>query len=167
MRPATHVNFIWSRLGKTLGDVRPAETLFEEMAGLTQYVRNVMQENQGSFNFIAELEGFAPTRLRFQPLCQTVALVLLHPHAPKSKVPDAVCLLVNGLEGPVDIATVKANVTFPPELWQTLHESKKPVVVAAFNVNGRLRDPAAITVINVIGNVYFNMFGTNAVDGEI
>ena len=39
------------------------------------------------------------------------------------------------------------------------------MVAAAFNVNGRLRDPATMTVIHVLGNVYFNMFGTNAVDG--
>jgi hypothetical protein len=73
---------------------------------------------------------------------------------------------VNGLEGQADIAAVKAAVNSPPEVWKTLGESAKPVVVAAFNVNGRLRDPATITVINVIGNVYFNMFGTNAVNGH-
>ena len=81
-----------------------------------------------------------------------------HPHTAKNALPDALCLLVNGLEGPADIAAVKASVNFPPELWKLLNDSKKPVVAAAFNVTGRLRDPATITVINVVANVYFNMF---------
>jgi len=51
-------------------------------------------------------------------------------------------------------------------LWKLLHESQKPVVVAAFNVNGRMRDPATTTVIHVIGNVYFNTFGTNTLNGD-
>lgn len=44
----------------------------------------------------------------------------------------------------------------------SLDQSEKPVVAAAFNVNEHLRDPATITVIHVVANVYFNSFGTNS-----
>lgn len=58
---------------------------------------------------------------------------------------------------------MKASVNFPPECWKELNDSEKPVVAAAFNVNGRMCDPATTTVISVVANVYFNLFGTNAV----
>jgi len=73
------------------------------------------------------------------------------------------CLFVNGLEGPQDIAAVKARVNFPAEVWKSLDASDKPVVMAVSNVNGRLRDPATVTIVEVLANVYFNQFGTNAI----
>ena len=165
MPPATNVHFIWSRLGTTLRDTTLAPALWDDMADLTTYFREAIRKNPELFDCKAELQGFAPIRVSFRALCPTVALVLFPPHNPAHTVPDVICLLVNGLEEPSDIAKVKSQVAFPPELWQALDKSEKPVVVAAFNVNGRMRDPATITLINVIGNVYFNMFGTNAVTG--
>lgn len=164
MEMKTHVNFIWFRGGPSLRDVEPAPTLVDDMAGLTDFFRDLLRKNSEAFDITVELEGFAPMQLSLRALCQTAALVSFHPRAARDKLPDTVCLLINGLEGPDDIAVVKAAVQFPPELWKALDQSAKPVVVAAFNVNGRLRDPATMTVIHVLGNVYFNMFGTNAVD---
>lgn len=166
MKPATHVHFLWFRLGGSLRNVKPAPTLFDDMADLTDYFRGLMREKPEGFDCTAELQGFAPMRLSFSALCPTVALVVLHPHTAKDKQPDAVCLLVNGLEDPADIAAVKARANLPAEVWRALDQSRKPVVVAVFNVNGRMRDPATMTVIHVVGNVYFNMFGTNAVADE-
>ena len=162
MPHATHVNFIWFRVGTPLPEVKTAPTLVEDMVDLTDYFGDLRQKNSDAFDCTAELQGVAPMRVSFRSLCQTAALLVVHPHTAKDKVPDALCLLVNGLEEPADVAAVKAHVEFPPELWMSLDQSEKPVVAAAFNVNGRLRDPATITVIHVVANVYFNSFGTNS-----
>ena len=166
MDPKTKVDVNWLRLGQSHRDAPVAQPLVEEMAGLTRCFHDLMRKNPQGFDSTVELEGFAAVRLSFRALCQTVGLVIVHPYTAKSQLPDAACLLVNGLEMPVDIAAVKAHVNFPPEVWQWLDGAAKPVVVAAFNANGRLRDPAATTVIHVLGNVYFNMFGTNAISKD-
>jgi hypothetical protein len=120
MGPTTHVNFIWCRRGASLRDAKPAPTLWDDMADLTDFFRDLLRKNSEAFDCTAELQGFAPIRLSFRAICQTVAIVLFHPHTARDELPDAICLRVNGLEGPDDIAVVRAAVTFPPELWKTL-----------------------------------------------
>ncbi|HSI36828.1 MAG: hypothetical protein ACAI43_16240 [Phycisphaerae bacterium] len=162
MRPATHTNILWFRLGTSLRNVNPAPLLADDMADLTDYWRGLLRKSP-DFDSTVELEGFAPVVVRYRSLCQTVAMIDFPPHTAKDKLPDALCLMVNGLEAPQDIAAVKAKVKFPPPVWEALHKARKPVVIATFNQNGRMRDPATVTVIHVVANVYFNTFGTNSV----
>lgn len=163
MEPKTAVSIKWTPLGQTNRDVAAAKPLGEEMAGLTRFFHKRMLTDAQGFGCNVNIEGFAPVRLNFRPLSQTVALVLIHSRVFGGKTPDAVCLLVNGLEMPADIAAVQAQVNFPPGIWESLEVAPKPITVAAFNVNGRMRDPATTTVIHVLGNVYFNLFGTNSI----
>lgn len=100
MPHATHVNFIWFRVGTRLPEVKTAPTLVEDMVDLTDYFGDLRQKNSDAFDCTAELQGVAPMRVSFRSLCQTAALLVVHPHTAKDKVPDALCLLVNGLEEP-------------------------------------------------------------------
>ncbi|HEY2587233.1 MAG TPA: hypothetical protein VGI81_15920 [Tepidisphaeraceae bacterium] len=151
----------WIRLGQTDRDAPPADPVFEEMAGMTRCFRDLLRKDPAAFDCTVRLKGFLPVRLTFRALCQTVALVLIHPRTAAGPAPDVTCLLVNGVEMPEDIATVTAQVDFPAGIWQLLEGAPKPVTLAAFNVNCRMRDPATTTVIHVVGNVYFKLFGTN------
>ena len=107
MELKTHVNFLWFRLGESLRHVKPAPTLVDDMADLTDYFHRLLRENPVAFDSTVELQGFAPMRLTFRAVCQTVALVALPPHTAKDKLPDALCLLVNGLD-----AFTEERVTF-------------------------------------------------------
>ena len=124
MRPATRVNVIWYAVGATLSQAEPVATLQDDMP-VRAYFRGVLRRNPERFDCSAEHHGFAPIRLSFRSVRPTVGLVVLHPYTLKDRVPDAVCLLVNGLEGEEDVAAVKAAVNFPPELWKLLDESEK------------------------------------------
>lgn len=97
MQPATHLKTLWFRLGASLRQAKPAPTLFDDMADLTSYFRDLFRKSPEAFDCTVELQGFAPMRLSFRSLCHTVALVTFHPHTSKDKVPDALCLLLNGL----------------------------------------------------------------------
>lgn len=166
MEAKTAVTINWIRLGQTNRDVRAAAPLREEMAGMARSFRDLLRKDPTAFDHTVRLEGFLPVRLTFRALCQTVALVLIHPHTAACPAPDAMCLLVNGVETREDIAAVKAQVNFPAGIWQSLEGAPKPVTVAAFNANGRMRDPATTTVIHVVGNVYFKQFGTNDITDQ-
>lgn len=152
------------RLGKPLRNARPAPPLVDDMASLTDHYRDAFRNSPNRFTSTTELEGMPPVKVQFIALCQTVGLILVHPFSSKSKTPDALCLLVNGLESPQDKALVKSKTRFPPEVWKQLDAAKKPVALNIFHVNGRMRDPATMTILMVMANVYFAQFGTSAVD---
>ena len=42
-----------------------------------------------------------------------------------------------------------------------LDEAAKPVAVNAFFANGRLRDPATISILSALAKAYFAQFGTS------
>lgn len=155
---------VYIRLGESLSNVDVAPILAEESANLAEHFREPFRKSPDHFNSTTELEGFAPVHFEFTALCQTVGLVVVAPFTPGRMKPDAVCLLVNGLETKEDIAAVKAKVTLPPLVWMELEKSEKPVAVNVFFVNGRLRDPATITILSALANVYFSLFGTSQVE---
>ena len=157
---------VYLRLGESLKHVTAAPDLAEEMADLTRHFRDAFRQSPDRFNSTTELQGFAPVRIEFEALCPTAWLVTVAPYTPGAVTPDAHCLLVNGLEDEHDIFVVKSKVKFPPVVWRELHQAEKPVAVVVFHVNGRMRDPATITILHVVANTYFSLFGTNEVAGE-
>ena len=69
MQPTTHVHFISFRMGKSLRDVKPAAELWDDMADLTAYFRDLLLKNSEAFDCTAELQCFAPMRVSFGSLC--------------------------------------------------------------------------------------------------
>jgi hypothetical protein len=158
---------LYIRLGTSLADARPALPLNDDMPGLTEHYRHALRNDPDHFKSKTQLEGFAPVKLEFTSLCQTVAMVVVEPQAQDQKTPDAVCLFVNGLEAPEDVAAVKAKVNFPPFVWAQIDQSEKPVAVNVFYVNGRMREPATISVLHALANCYFAQFGTTEVEDDV
>ena len=167
MTSGTEVRIIFFKLGNTLQHVHAAPVLTDDTVGLSSFLRNLLRQNEEGFECTVRLEGFPAIPMRFRALCQTAAIVVFPSYHPvTANQVDALCLLVNGLEVPQDKAAVKASVNFPPHVWAALEVAEKPVVIAAFYVNGRLRDPATRTILDVLANVYFKMFGTNDIADE-
>jgi hypothetical protein len=166
MKPVTKVKIVWFTMVGSSSSVEAADPLNGEMAALTARFSHELRENPKGFVSQATFQGYATTRFIFRPLCATAAMLAFPSHANPQAPPDAICVLLNGVETPQDMQVVKAAVNLPPQHWERLEQLEKPLTAAAFNVNNRMRDPATTSLIHAIGNVYFNMFGTNAVDQE-
>jgi hypothetical protein len=166
MKPATEVRIIWFPKVGIPYSVHAADPLQSEMAGLTAHIRSELKKNPEGFDCTAKFRGFAPTRVIFRSICPTAATFAFPSHTMQNAPPDVVCVLLNGLESRQEMDLIKSTVSLPPQHWEELNHLEKPVLAAAFNINNRMRDPATTTLIHVLGNVYFSMFGTNAVEDD-
>jgi len=87
MKPVTLVHFCWYRLGNSHVDAKPAPTLVEDMAELAIYWREELNKSR-AIDATIKLEGFAPIRVKFTELCQTVAVLEFPSHYAEQPVPD-------------------------------------------------------------------------------
>ena len=152
------------KLGATLKHVKQADLLADEGPTLAQHFREAFRKSSDHFRSTILLEGFAPVAVEFTALCPTAGMVVVTPYAPIGDKPDAISLLINGLESPEEVEAVRSRVPFPPQVWEEIDRTRRPVAVTAFWVNGRLRDPATITILSSLANTYFSFFGTTNVE---
>jgi hypothetical protein len=155
---------LYIKLGESLKHVKPAPLLADETASLTQHYREAFQRTPSHFRSNSELQGFAPVKVEWTALYPTAGMVVVSPYVRHVDKPDAISLLLNGLETPDDVKVITGKVPFPGHVWEDIDRSVKPVAVTVFWVNGRLRDPATVSVLSVMANVFFSQFGTTNVE---
>ena len=143
----------------------PAALLAGESATLCRRFREALVKSPEGFGFDVQLEGFPLVKMGWKPAGQTCG-VLTFPafvKRPGRNVPDLVCLLLNGLESPEDLAALARQAPIPAPLWQDAMNETKPVGFSFVFTAGRVREPATVTIISAFANTFFGQFGTNDV----
>lgn len=145
----------------TVPNVRPAPLLVSECPHLGQMFRKALLENP-QFQYDVELEGFPIVRVEWQPLCQTAGAVIVPSFVPaRSPQPDAIALLLNGLESPEEMAAIRQRFPLSAEIWEDIgREPRRPLLANVYLCCGRMREPATVTILATFANAYFSTFGT-------
>src|SRR5579859_3845856 len=119
-----------------------ATRLEGEGATLCRRFQEALVEKPEGFGFNIEFEGFPLVKMGWKPAGQTAGVLTFPPfvNRPGRTTPDLVCLLLNGLESPQDLADLARLAPLPAPLWQEAMNAQKPVAFSFVFTAGRVRE---------------------------
>ena len=153
---------VYVRLGRSsLPEAKVGPLAADDAIKLTRKMHRALLKSPEGFVFSVRLEGLAEVRMRWEPLSTTAGAVLILPlRGPIEGPPDAVAILLTGLESADDMTRIVSRFPLTPDIWDQVQKTLKPVAVAAFFLHGRFRDPATITTISACANAFFSSLGS-------
>lgn len=99
--------------------------------------------------------------LEWVALCKTAGLVVLRSGRPN---PEAVCLLLTGLESLDELEAIRRHAPMFRRHWPLFESAARPVAVCGYISPSLLPDRAVRTVFSTFANALFSLLGVGETD---